>query len=86
MECILFQIFFTFEDVFILVTSFHIPVVLLSIAVAVLKATSAKLHLKGTELTGWYALKLLTANSLMFMRTLQNFNIMKAVQMERLNP
>ena len=59
---------------FILVTVS--PAQLLSIAVVALKATSAKLDLKGTELTARYTLKLLTVNCLMFMRILQNFNIM----------
>lgn len=58
---------FTFEDIYILVTGLHIPAQLLSIAAVALKATSAKLYLKGTELNDWYALKPL--NCLKFMRT-----------------
>lgn len=61
---------FNFDDIYILVTSLHIAVQLLSLAVVALKATSAKLYLKGTELNGWYAFKPL--NCLKFLRTFQN--------------
>lgn len=63
----------TFEDIYVLVTSLHIPVHLLSIVIDALKATSAKLSLKGAELNGWYAFKPLIC--LKFMSTFQNFYI-----------